>query len=104
MKTLQDIKNKIAAKKELKAWARGVKTEAKKESEKMRYMFLDRLKSDCNYFLGYGNGCLKHLWAGEILKQIELMKIYYNSFSLSKKPKWLKRKDIKRYKKQMLAM
>lgn len=28
------------------------------------YMFLDRMRNDCNYFLGNGNGYEGHLWAG----------------------------------------
>ena len=33
---------------------------------------LDRLKQDCEYFLGNGNGYEKHLWAGNIKDQIAL--------------------------------
>lgn len=43
----------------------------KKEDNKFKYQMLDRLRTDCEYFLGNGNRQEKHLWAGNINKQIE---------------------------------
>ena len=34
------------------------------------YRLLNRLKSDCEYFLGKGNGAEKYLWAGTVEKHI----------------------------------
>ena len=39
-----------------------------------QYMLLDRLKTDCEYFLGNGNRNEKHLWAGSVDAQIKEMK------------------------------
>lgn len=64
-----------------------------------RYMMLDRLKTDCNYFLGNGNRNEKHLWAGDVDKQIKLMKDLYNSFE--EKPEWISMEDIENFEKQM---
>ncbi len=34
------------------------------------YMLLDRMRLDCEYYLGYGNRCAKYLWAGNEKDQI----------------------------------
>ena len=41
------------------------------------YQMLSRLKMDCNYFLGNGNGYERHLWAGDVDSQIAEMKRIY---------------------------
>lgn len=65
------------------------------------YMLLDRLKTDCEYFLGNGNGYEKHLWAGDIDSQIAKMKELYNSFADDEKPEWITMEDINNYEKEM---
>lgn len=65
------------------------------------YMLLDRLRSDCEYFLGYGNGSERHLWAGNIDEQIAKMKELYNSFTDDQKPEWITMDDINNYEKEM---
>ena len=69
------------------------------KDDTFRYMMLDRLKTDCNYFLGNGNRNEKHLWAGDVDKQIKLMKDLYNSFE--EKPEWISMQDIENFEKQM---
>ena len=71
------------------------------KDSKFKYMLLDRLKQDCEYFLGNGNGAEKHLWAGNIDDQIKLMKDLYNSFSDDQKPEWISMEDIEKYEKEM---
>ena len=67
-----------------------------------KYMLLDRLKQDCEYFLGNGNGNVEHsLWAKDIDEQIEKMKEIYNSFSEEEKPDWITLEDINNYEKRM---
>lgn len=39
-----------------------------------RYRMLSRMKSDCEYYLGYGGRSANHLWALDEAKQIEYMK------------------------------
>lgn len=68
-------------------------------SNKHTYMLLSRLKSDCEYYLGYGNRCEKHLWAGNVKDQITKMKELWNE--LPEKPEWLSYDDIEEYEKQM---
>lgn len=65
------------------------------------YMLLDRLRQDCDYYLGNGNRHTKHLWAGDEKKQIEKMIELYNSFTEEEKPEWISLEDIKNYAKQM---
>jgi len=78
----------------------GRENELTKE-EKFNYMMLSRLKSDCDYYLGYGNGNSQRLWAGSVKKQIKEMKKIHNSFSNDKKPEWLTYKEILNYEKLM---
>lgn len=65
------------------------------------YRMLDRLKSDCDYFLGNGNRSEKHLWAGNCEAQIAKMREIYNS--LEEKPEWLSEEDIDNYEKEMCS-
>lgn len=72
------------------------------ENEKAsKYQLLDRLKTDCEYFLGAGKGCEKHLWAGSVSAQIEKMKELYNSFLPDEKPEWITMEKICDYDNQM---
>ena len=76
----------------------------KKEREnpgKYDYMMLDRLRTDCEYFLGNGNGYLGHLYYKDIDKHIEEMKKIYESFSNEEKPEWMSLEDIDNYKQKM---
>ena len=63
------------------------------------YQLLSRLQSDCEYFLGAGQGHEKHLWAGNVKNQIAKMWELYNA--VLEKPNWLTAQDIERYEKQM---
>ena len=42
-----------------------------------RYSLLGRLRSDCEYFLGYGNRFERCLWAGNVPVHILFMKVLY---------------------------
>ncbi len=68
------------------------------------YMLLDRLKQDCEYFLGNGNGNVDTLWAKDIDEQIAKMKELYNSFTDDEKPEWITIEDIDNYEKKMKAL
>jgi hypothetical protein len=65
------------------------------------YQLLDRLRSDCDYYLGNGNRSEKHLWAGNVDAQIKKMKELWNSFPKDAKPEWLSMNDILTYEKKM---
>ncbi|QOX64418.1 helicase [Anoxybacterium hadale] len=66
------------------------------------YQLLSRLQSDCEYFLGAGQGHEKHLWAGNVKNQIAKMWELYNA--VLEKPNWLTTQDIERYEKQMAGV
>ena len=68
------------------------------EQEDM-YRLLDRLKVDCEYFLGAGGRAEKHLWAGNVREQIAKMRELYDA--LPEKPEWLTMEDIDRYAQRM---
>lgn len=71
-------------------------------SDEFRYMLLDRMRTDCEYFLGNGNRNENRLWAGNVEDQIQTMKDLYNSFK--EKPEWITMEDIENYEKQMLQV
>lgn len=65
------------------------------------YRLLNRLKADCDYFLGAGGRAEKHLWAGNVREQIAKMRELYAS--LPEQPEWLSPEDIDRYEQQMTS-
>ena len=72
------------------------------ENEKFNYMLLSRLQNDCKYFLGFGNGLEKYLWAGTVEEHIEEMEKLYNNLAI--KPEWITEEDIQKYKINMYKM
>lgn len=70
--------------------------------QKFNYMMLDRLRSDCEYYLGYGNRQTSRLWAGGEKEQIAKMKELYNGFPDDEKPEWLTYEQILEYEKLMI--
>jgi len=70
------------------------------ENFSYQYMLLSRLKADCDYYLGCGNRCVKHLWAGSVIDQIRKMRELYNQ--VPAKPRWLSGHDIDEYEKKMM--
>ena len=65
------------------------------------YMLLDRLRSDCEYFLGTGETAENnHLCAGNPEAQFEKMQELYDM--LPEKPEWLTQEDINQYAQQMI--
>ena len=66
------------------------------------YMLLDRMRSDCNYFLGNGNGYEGHLWGGSVEAICDEMERIWNS--LEEKPEWLTLEQIKEYRKEMMKV
>ncbi len=72
---------------------------AQEPQQTMEYRLLDRLKSDCDYFLGAGNRSPKQLWAGDVHLQIKKMRQLYDA--LSEKPEWLTPEQIDQYEAAM---
>lgn len=70
-------------------------------STKFKYQLLSRMKSDCNYYLGYGNRNKNVLWSGSEEQQIIDMKSLLNSFDRPNKPEWLTIIDIWEYEIKM---
>lgn len=72
------------------------------DEEKFNYQLLDRLRTDCEYYLGNGNRCKKYLWSQNEQEQINKMKELYNSFADDKKPEWLTMEQILTYEQLMI--
>ena len=72
--------------------------------ERYRYQLLDRMRMDCNYYLGNGRIYGNHLWAGNDNEkgQIEFMKAIWNSFPEDGKPKWLTYEQILEFEEKMV--
>lgn len=75
--------------------------EKKFESRKQEYLYqlLDRLRTDCEYYLGNGNHHPQALWAGNEQGQIDKMREIWNQ--LEEKPEWLTWEDINDYAAKM---
>ena len=71
--------------------------------KEFRYSLLDRMVSDCKYYLGYGNRQSKYLWAGNTTNHIAYMLKIWKSFPIGQKPKWLTKPQINRYKLEMIG-
>ena len=74
-----------------------------KGNSQFRYQMLSRMKSDCDYYLGYGNRNERDLWANSVEKQLDYMQKIYDSFPNDMKPEWLTQEDIDRYREKMLS-
>jgi hypothetical protein len=75
------------------------KNQYSEDENKFNYMMLDRLRSDCDYYLGYGNRRKNRLYYEDEQKHINRMKELYNSFPDNKKPEWLTYEQILNYEK-----
>lgn len=72
-----------------------------KYEPRFRYMMLDRLRQDCNYYLTYGNRNPNCLWGGNEHEQIQTMKNIWNTFPSEDTPEWLTWDDILDLEKKM---
>ena len=63
------------------------------------YMLLDRLRMDCEYYLGAGQHNDKYLWAGNRHSQIAKMRELYEM--IPDKPEWLTPEMINSYEARM---
>lgn len=72
-----------------------------KSDDRFRYQLLSRMKSDCDYYLGNGNRCAKHLWGEDEVKHIAYMKALWNSFGTNDKPEWLTFEQILEYEQKI---
>ena len=68
-----------------------------------RYILLDRLWSDCEYFLGNGHKNEKDLWGLNVPDHISAMKVLWHSFPDDEKPEWLTIEQIQKYEQLMAA-
>lgn len=71
----------------------------KKDENEFQYQMLDRMRLDCEYYLGYGNRCTKDLWGKSVGKHIEAMRRIWNE--LKEKPEWLSMEQIDEYEEKM---
>ena len=79
--------------KEMKIWI-------SQRDKKYRYMLLDRMRSDCEYYL-IGHKCVNHLWSKTEEEQIDYMLFIWDLFTENEKPEWLSREQIIEFGKRM---
>lgn len=72
-----------------------------KSEPRFRYMMLDRLRQDCNYYLNYGGRSANVLWAKDEKAQIENMKALWKTFPEKDTPEWLTWEDILEFERKM---
>lgn len=68
---------------------------------RFNYQMLDRLRTDCEYFLGFGNGNASVLRYGNVQEHIAEMKKLHEGFPQDGKPEWLTFEQIEAYEQQM---
>ena len=71
-----------------------------RKEPKFRYMLLDRLRQNCDYYLRIG-GSANCLWADSEKEQIQTMIDIWNSFPDDDKPEWLTMEQIKEFAQKM---
>ena len=75
------------------------------QEESYKYMLLNRMQTDCDYYLNYETHCPKeynHLWAHhEPEAQIKYMRHIWDS--LTEKPTWLTAEQLDEYERRMVA-
>ena len=74
-----------------------------KNDEKFRYMLLDRMKTDCEYYLGNGNRNKEKLWSRDENDHIKNMISLYRSFGVKGQPEWLSVTDLNYYSKELTS-
>lgn len=72
-----------------------------KKEPRFRYMMLDRMRQDCDYYLRINCGA-NCLWAKDEKSQIKNMKALWNSFPERDKPEWLTMEQIEEYERKLL--
>ena len=65
-------------------------------------MMLDRLQSDCKFYLGHGNRNPKRLYDDDVAAHIAHMKQMWNDLPDDTKPEWLTWEQILKYENEML--
>lgn len=70
--------------------------------DRFRYMMLDRLRSDCNYYLNYGNRSANALWAKDEQDHIDTMKKLWKSFAEEDQPQFISWQDILDFEEAMI--
>lgn len=71
---------------------------------KHTWLMLQRLIRDCDYYLGCGNRCAKHLWARDEEAQITEMRKLLAELPDEYKPEWLTSEKIDVYESKMLNL
>ena len=72
--------------------------------ERFPHMMLDRMRQDCEYYLGNGNRYAGHLWAGNEKDHIAYMKEIWERFPKDKRPEWLPYDKILEYEGKMCGV
>lgn len=71
------------------------------KNKRFQYQMLDRLRCDCDYYLGYGERNSSVLPSKDEREHIEAMKNIWLSFPEEERPEWLTWKQILEYEKAM---
>ena len=72
-----------------------------KYEPRFRYMMLDRLRQDCEYYIRIKAGSPCVLWGNDERNHIENMKALWNTFPEGDTPEWLTWEDILEFERKM---
>jgi len=73
----------------------------KKNPRAFDYMMLDRMRLNCEYYLGHGNRSVNTLGGYSVAEHIAEMKRRWNDFPVEGKPEWLTWEQILEYELKM---
>lgn len=72
-----------------------------KHEPKFRYIMLDRLRQDCDYYIRNNFDTGSCLWAKDEKEQIANMKALWKTFEPDDTPEWLTWEDILEFERKM---
>ena len=78
-------------------------TKYEENPNRFNYMMLDRLRFDCDYYLGFGHRSEKCVSGKNGVDTIAKMKKLWNNLPADGKPEWLSMEDIEEYEQEMTA-
>jgi len=78
-------------------------TKYEEDPNRFNYMMLARLRSDCDYYLGYGHRYKGIVSGKNGIDTIAEMKKLWNDLPSDGKPEWLSMKDIEEYEQEMIT-
>lgn len=73
-----------------------------RSEKRYRYMLLDRMRMDCDYYIRNNFNTPRTLWADTEQEHIDIMRHIWGTFSDRDKPEWLTLEQIDQFENRMI--